>query len=51
MLTVVEELYGEMGEKEVNPDEFTFVQLMDTCFEENRVDDAAVYSRKWLIPS
>ncbi|KAL5570467.1 hypothetical protein UlMin_027042 [Ulmus minor] len=42
MLTVVEELYGEMGEKEVNPDEFTLVLLMDTCFEENRVDDAAL---------
>ncbi|KAL5570444.1 hypothetical protein UlMin_027019 [Ulmus minor] len=42
LLTVVVELYGEMGEKEVNPDEFTLVLLMDTCFEENRVDDAAM---------
>lgn len=32
-----------MKEKQVNPDEYTFVTLMDTCFKENRPDDAAAY--------
>ncbi|GKB12506.1 pentatricopeptide repeat-containing protein [Tanacetum coccineum] len=38
-----EEVYNSMSEKSVNPDEFTFVVLMDTCFKEGRPDDAAGY--------
>ncbi|KAL8127805.1 hypothetical protein AgCh_014656 [Apium graveolens] len=43
MLAEGEELYRGMAEKGVNPDEFTFVLLMDTCFDEDRPDDAAGY--------
>ncbi|KAI3849868.1 hypothetical protein MKW98_026782 [Papaver atlanticum] len=43
-----EEMYNEMGEKGINPDEVTYVLLMDACFTENRVNDANGYFGKML---
>lgn len=48
MLAEAEELYGEMSDKGVNPDEYTYGLLMDACFEVNRVDDGATYFRKMV---
>ncbi|KAI4299811.1 hypothetical protein L6164_033236 [Bauhinia variegata] len=48
LLAEAEEIYGEMDGKGVNPDEFTYGLLMDTCFEENRPDVAAAYFRKMV---
>ena len=48
MFGEAEEVYGEMSEKGVNLDEFTFVLLMDACFKADRADDAAGYHRKMV---
>ncbi|KAI4335516.1 hypothetical protein L6164_014154 [Bauhinia variegata] len=48
LLAEAEEIYGEMDGKGVNPDEFTYGLLMDTCFKENRPDAAAAYFRKMV---
>ncbi|KAI5650297.1 hypothetical protein M9H77_36302 [Catharanthus roseus] len=40
-----------MKEKQLNPDEYTFVTLMDTCFKENRPDDDAASYYKVMVRS
>ncbi|CAL9135086.1 unnamed protein product [Musa textilis] len=40
-----EELYQEMGERGINPDEYTYVLLVEACF---GVDDATAYFQKMV---
>ncbi|PIA34786.1 hypothetical protein AQUCO_03700215v1 [Aquilegia coerulea] len=47
MVTEAEELQREMGEGN-KPDEFTYILLMDACFEQNRADAAAEYFAKMV---
>ncbi|PNX76373.1 pentatricopeptide repeat-containing protein at3g49240-like protein [Trifolium pratense] len=42
------EVYGEMEGKGVNPEEYTYGLLMDTCFKESQPYDAASYFRKMV---
>ncbi|KAK1441468.1 hypothetical protein QVD17_07379 [Tagetes erecta] len=48
LLGKAEELYNGMSEKGVSADEYTFVVLMDTCFKEDRPDDAAAYYKTMI---
>ncbi|WZZ81128.1 hypothetical protein YC2023_101700 [Brassica napus] len=43
LLAEAEKLYGEMDEKKVKPDEYTYGLLMDTCFKEGKIDEGAAY--------
>ncbi|KAG2329555.1 hypothetical protein Bca4012_020892 [Brassica carinata] len=43
LLDEAEKLYGEMDEKKVKPDEYTYGLLMDACFKEGKIDEGAAY--------
>ncbi|KAG9448255.1 hypothetical protein H6P81_014383 [Aristolochia fimbriata] len=49
MMGEAEEIYAEMGgENKAKPDEFTYVLFIDSCFGQNRIDDAYSYFMKMV---